>query len=121
MGEIKKQGIINSILLYIGLGFSLLNGVILFPRIIGAEVFGFTQWISSMGMLLNLIGGLGLQHIALRFLPHFRNKGGNNEGFLSFLLFFASIGIGFMVLVLWLFRLNLLDLFEENNSYFLLE
>ena len=93
MGVIRKEGISSSIYLYIGLILGFVNGTLLFPKIMGPEIYGFTQWLLSVGVVLTLIGNLGVPNTVVKYFPHFKDLGNKHNGFLTFALTLSTLGI----------------------------
>jgi O-antigen/teichoic acid export membrane protein len=91
MGIVKKQGIPAAFLVYLGVGVAFLNGAILFPRTIGMEIFGFTQWVMAVFALFNIFGDLGSSRILVKYLPYFKKPEENHSAFF-FKLFVLTCG-----------------------------
>ena len=45
MGVIIRQGVVSGIILYAGAALGFVISVLLFPKTLGTEVYGFSQWL----------------------------------------------------------------------------
>lgn len=119
MGVIKRQGFKAGIWMYAGVALGFLNGVLLYPRILGPEVYGFVQWLFSTAAVLATLGSLGMRSGLIRYFPFFRSSEEKHHGFLGFSLLVAHAGLLIMLLLLWLGQDYFLELFrsEKNTVY----
>jgi O-antigen/teichoic acid export membrane protein len=119
MGVIKRQGLKAGIWMYAGVALGFLNGVLLFPRILGPEVYGFVQWLFATATVLATFGSLGMRSGVIRYFPFYRSPENNHYGFLGFSLLVANIGLLVLLLILWLGQGYFFEFFqsEENAAY----
>ena len=66
MGSIKRQGIGSGLFMYIGLLIGFANNI-LYPRMVGEEVLGFTNWLMELAMLFTLLASFGSNATIIRF------------------------------------------------------
>ena len=95
MGEIKKQGISNAIISYIGIAIGFINLLVLQPILLSPEEIGLTRILFSFSSLLATLIPLGMINVIIRFFPVFENKEKKNFGFFGFSLLIP--GIGFLI------------------------
>ncbi|WP_367388796.1 lipopolysaccharide biosynthesis protein [Lewinella sp. LCG006] len=119
MGVIKRQGIKAGIWMYAGVILGFVNGILLFPRILGPEVYGFVQWLFSVTGVLATVGSLGMRSGLVRYFPFFRSAENKHYGFLGFSLLIAHVGLLLLLLLLWLGQGYFFEFFEspENATY----
>ncbi len=121
MGSIKRQGIGSGIFMYIGLIVGFINNSLLFPRYVGEEVLGFTQWLFELAGLFIMLANFASNAAIIRFFPYFRDKSRQHEGFLGFLFLVRTAGILFTVLVIFLAKGLILDIYSQEQSQYYIE
>jgi O-antigen/teichoic acid export membrane protein len=92
VGEIRKQGITNSIITYAGILIGFLNIVIIQPNFLSPEELGLTRILFSFSALLATIMPLGLGNITIKFFPLLKNSENRNNGYFGFLLLMGTAG-----------------------------
>ncbi len=116
MGSIKQQGISSGVFMYIGIALGFVNTVLLFPKVLGPEVFGFTQWLAQTASLFLILAGFGSLNTIIRFFPYFKSPGERHRGYLGFLFVLRTAGVVLTVLLLFLLRDGILNLFSRPDS-----
>lgn len=71
MGQIKKQGVFNSISTYFGIAVGAVNTIVLFPYAFPGEdeKWGLIQFMLAIGLVISGFSNLGLAKSLPRFLP----------------------------------------------------
>lgn len=115
MGSIKRQGIGSGLFMYIGLLIGFANNI-LYPRIVGEEVLGFTNWLMELAMLFTLLASFGSNATIIRFFPYFKNKDEQHSGYLSFLFLLRTLGLLVTGLVLFLAKDFLLQIYTTDEG-----
>ena len=95
MGVIKRQGIKNTIITYIGILIGAINIIFIQPKLLTPEELGLTRLLYDFAYMVGLAVPLGLPNIIVRFFPFFRNKDLKHNGFAGFVL--AVFFIGFVI------------------------
>lgn len=122
----KKQGIAGTILLYLGVIWGFVNSTLLFPKILGASIFGFVQTLSFTNNLIITFVLLGLPGAIVRFYPYFNDDKKTRDSFFTFVLFIGIIAIILGGILLYFFKwdiiLNIKDLESRElaRQYFYL-
>ncbi len=115
MGSIKRQGIGSGLFMYIGLLIGFANNI-LYPRMVGEEVLGFTNWLMELAMLFTLLASFGSNATIIRFFPYFKNKEGQHGGYLSFLFIVRTAGLLLTGLFLYLARDLILQVYSTSEG-----
>lgn len=115
MGSIKRQGIGSGLFMYIGLLIGFANNI-LYPRMVGEEVLGFTNWLMELAMLFTLIASFGSNATIIRFFPYFKNKGEQHNGYLSFLFIIRTLGLLLTGLLLYFAKDFLLEVYSTSEG-----
>ncbi len=121
MGVVQRQGISAGIFLYMGMVIGFINTTLLMPRIIGEEVFGFTQWLAFATLLLSTLSILGLNTTTVRFFPYFRQPESKHSGFFFFLILLATGFSGIAAIMVLFFRSSVVSIFSDQRSEAFLE
>jgi len=116
VGEIRKQGVANSIITYTGILIGFLNIVIIQPNFLSPEELGLTRILFSFSALLATLMPLGLGNITIKFFPLLRNPETRNSGYLGFLLLTGLAGFIIVSSILLLLKSYILNLFFEHDS-----
>lgn len=107
--------------MYIGLIVGFVNNSLLFPRIIGEEVLGFTQWLIELSGLFLLIASFGSNIAIVRFFPYFKNSSKQHEGYLGFLFVVRSVGVLATAAVILLLKDVVLQFYQNAQSQLYIE
>jgi len=114
LGEIKRQGVQNSIISYSGIAISFVSVLILQPLFLSPEELGLTRFLASTSVIAGVIFTLGLGAFTLRYFPAFRNHANGHNGYLRLLLLMATASFLLFTALAFIFKDQLLSLF--NNS-----
>ncbi|MCB9035189.1 MAG: polysaccharide biosynthesis protein [Lewinellaceae bacterium] len=121
MGSIKRQGIGSGIFMYIGLIVGFVNNSLLFPRYVGEEILGFTQWLIELAGLFIMLASFASNATIIRFFPYFRDKSQDHNGFFGFIVLLRTIGLVFTALLLYLAKGLILDIYSKETSQYYIE
>jgi O-antigen/teichoic acid export membrane protein len=104
LAVVRKQGIQNTLVSYLGLVLGFVNIVWLMPRYLGATQIGLTKVLLAIAMLYAQLSAMGVLNITLRYFPYFRDKEARHNGFMTLTLGIA--GGGFVLATLFFFGLK---------------
>ncbi|MFY0673646.1 MAG: polysaccharide biosynthesis C-terminal domain-containing protein [Bacteroidia bacterium] len=116
MGVVKKQGIANSVWIYIGLALGYLNMAVLMAKFLSTENLGARQVLFQAGDFFSVIALVGLRNIINRFFPSYDNKEKKHNGFLVFILGYWLIGTIISSLILIVCKDFVLSYYEEKSN-----
>ena len=102
MGIIRRQGLQNTLISYLGVGVGFANNIFLFTHFLSKSELGLTRLLLQIGVVVALPAALGLPNVTARYFPAFRDKATRHGGFLWLLL---SVPLGLYAVVLALFFL----------------
>lgn len=121
MGSIKRQGIGSGIFMYIGLIVGFINNSLLFPRYVGEEVLGFTQWLIELAGLFIMLASFASNATIIRYFPYFKDQSRKHNGFFGFIVLLRTIGIAVTSLLLYLAKGLILQLYSQETSQHYIE
>ncbi len=104
MGVIKRQGIKNTIITYIGVLIGAINIVFIQPKLLTPEELGLTRLLYDFAYMIGLAVPLGLPNLIVRYFPFFKNKDLKHNGFAGFVLLVFLIGFIISASVLLIFK-----------------
>lgn len=96
MGDIKKQSIIGTAYVAVGVLLGFLISAIIFPKVLAPNQIGLISVSIAYSAILAQFGSLGFNHITTRLFPYFRNKSKSHNGF--FLIALSVSLIGFLLI-----------------------
>lgn len=86
LGIIRRQGLQNTLISYVGVGVGFANNIFLFTHFLSKSELGLTRLLLQIGVLVALPAALGLPNVTARYFPQFRDKAGRHGGYLWLLL-----------------------------------
>lgn len=119
MGVIQKQSISGVIWSYLGVGLGFLTTAILFARWLEAEEIGLLRLLVSYASILGMFASLGINNVAVKMFPQFRNEKAKHHGFLGVALIVVLVGFVFSALAYVLLKNLLLHDAQEKSSLFI--
>ncbi len=117
MGSIKKQGITNTIISYIGIGVGFLNLILLQPFMLKPEELGLTRILFSFTLLVGTLFPLGLNFLTIKFFPRFKNKENGHNGYFGLLLLFALIGYAVIACVIFFTKDTIIAKYDSSPLF----
>ncbi|MFT6715980.1 MAG: O-antigen/teichoic acid export membrane protein [Saprospiraceae bacterium] len=139
MGIVKKQGVQNTIISYVGSIIGFLNKIVLFPKVFLIAQVGLLNVLLSVSVLYAQVSGFGIFNVIIKFYPEYKKEG--KSTFLKLILKWLVVGFLFLSSLFlffedyikdhlfdkapllqeyfyWIFPLSFLILFfEALNSY----
>lgn len=88
MGVIRRQGIKKSLILYFGVLIGIASTLYIYP--LEEDIYGLARFLLSMAGLLAPFLSWGVNSLAIRFFPVFRDKQTGHQGFLGLLLLLST-------------------------------
>lgn len=116
MGVVSKTSIKFSIILYIGIALGYVNTVLIFPNVLGDEVFGLTRILFTAAGLIAQLSQLGTGNILVRFHPYLKDDKKNTTLTLGLLLSFAGGLIS--AICLFVFKEQINAVYSEKAKLF---
>jgi O-antigen/teichoic acid export membrane protein len=118
MGIIKRQGIKNSIVNYLGVVLGALSVIFIYP-LIDPKDMGIMQFVIGTAVLLTPFTGWGLSLASVNFFPEVKDKAQKHHGFLFALLLITLITTSSILLLVFMFKIPISDIFGDNKKTFL--
>lgn len=118
MGTIRKQSIISTIYIYLGVAVGFISTGILMPRFLSEEENGIIKLLVSYSLLFAQFASLGFQTATIRFFPYFRNKDKKHNGFFPLLSLVGVVGFILFLIFYYLIKGPIIDLESDKNSAF---
>jgi O-antigen/teichoic acid export membrane protein len=118
VGVIKRQGIKNTIITYIGILIGAINIVFVQPKLLTEEELGLTRLLQDVSYLLALAIPIGLPSIILKYFPHFRDREKKHQGFAGFILLVFLVGFVISTIVIFAFKSRITGFYQKHSALF---
>ena len=119
MGIIRKQGLNNSIVTYIGIAIGFVSLIFLQPLFLTTEELGLTRILISVSYVISTIIPLGIANGIIKFFPQFKDPQKHNHGFLGIMLLFLMVGILFSGSLLYSFKSYIYIQYQKESPLFM--
>jgi len=117
MGIVKKQGILSSLILYVGFGLGALNVMYFFPNFFTMEEFGLTRLLYAMALTFANLSLFGLGQSMIRFYPFYKDRlDKSNNDFLFLASSVAFIGFVFFGTIVYFFQDFIVAFFVKDSA-----
>ncbi|MBR9999345.1 MAG: polysaccharide biosynthesis protein [Cyclobacteriaceae bacterium] len=118
MGTIRKQSIISTIYIYIGVIVGFVSTGILMPRFLSETQNGILKLLISYSMLFAQFASLGFQTATVRFFPYFKDKLKGHHGYFFLMMMVGIAGFVLFLILYYLIKAPVLDHESAKNSDF---
>ncbi len=115
MGVIKKEGIKQSVITYLGVLIGIANTMYFYPKFFSEEELGLFRFLIDTATLLFPFISLGIHNLSIRMFPTFKNPGNGHNGLLTFLLIGVFVGYILFLLGALLFTPYTLGLLADKS------
>ena len=116
MGVIKREGIKNSIVTYIGVLLGAINTMYFYPKFFTEENLGLFRFLIDTSTLIYPFVSLGIHNLSVRMFPTFKNKENGHNGLWFFLLSGVTLGFLFFFLLATIFNPLLGSFFDSRSN-----
>ena len=119
MGVIKRQGIKNVFITYLGVVIGAISTLYIQPELLSIEELGFTRNLYNFSFLLSLAIPLGLPSIILKFYPEFKQKENLKNYIFGFILIYFFVASSITVTLFFIFKQYILQLYTTESHLFI--
>ncbi len=116
MSTIKKQGIRNTLITYIGVVIGFVSLLFIQPNLLKPEELGLTKIFIAAASLIATVLPLGVSSVTTKFFPYFRNEEKRHHGYFGFMLLFPLVGAVICGILVYVFK-DLIVAEYINQSY----
>lgn len=118
MGIIKRQSILGSLFLYIGVLVGFVTSSVLFPKILNEEQIGLLNTLLSYSALFAQIGTLGFVSVTVRMFSYFRNKENHHNGYFFITVMVILLGFIISLIIFYLVKPLIINQNIKNAPLF---
>jgi len=118
MGEVKRQGIRNTLVVYAGTLIGAVSLLYVQPVLLTKEELGLTRLILSFASVTASLLSFGISSVTVRYLPRLHHPESGHRGFFGFLLLYMAITLLVGTLALLLAGPFLEDLYGTETGIF---
>lgn len=119
MGTIRKQSILGTIVVYIGVVVGFVNTGLLLPKLFSTDEIGLINVLVAYATIFAQFSSLGFNNATIRMFPHFRNGDNKHNGFMGLGIFVISVGLLISLAVFFLLRDTFLNSGLQKSSLFI--
>lgn len=119
MGVIKRQGIKNIFITYLGVIIGAISAIFLQPAFLTSIELGFTRNLYNFSYLLSIALPLGLPNIILRFFPQYKEGNDLKKYFFGFILLYFLIANVVSFSVFLIFKKSIVELYKTDSELFI--
>ncbi len=119
MGQIRRQTIISSLIIYSGFLLGAFNLLYVLPKLLPVEYIGLTRLIQDFAAIMTAFAGLGFAGPFYRFGPYYEkySKPSGND-LLQLFLILTHVGVVIVFSICYLFRADIITNFEAKSPLF---
>ncbi len=92
MGVIRRQGIKNTIIGYLGILIAFVSFFVVQPYCLTKEEIGLTRVLYSFSIIVAMFVPLGIGNATIKYFPLFKDEEKKNHGFFGFMNIFPLVG-----------------------------
>ncbi|MCG3166775.1 MAG: hypothetical protein POELPBGB_02557 [Bacteroidia bacterium] len=115
MGEIKRQGIQNTVIVNIATVIGFASTLIIQPYFLKPEEIGLTRTLYSLSTLIASLVPLGMSNAVYKFFPQFRDKENRHFGFFTFMNLYVVAGFVLVALLVCFFREKIIEAYAVKS------
>ncbi len=118
MGVIIRQSLKGTFVNYVGVLLGIFVQFYIVAKYLDPEIIGLSKVVYEIAFLLSTLALLGSGSTGMRFFPYFKDKEGNNNGFLYYYLLFPLVGVVLMSLIYIGLRTPIEEYFAAKSPLF---
>src|SRR3954468_6564048 len=118
MGVIQRQGIKNTVFVYLGVLLGAINLLFIQPHFLTKEEVGLVGVLFGVSALISTFLPMGVSNITIRYFPNFHNPGKRHYGFFGFMLIFPLLGFLLLSGLLLILKPQVVAFYIEQSALF---
>lgn len=118
MGAIQRQGLLNTLIIYIGVLLGFFYTIIIQPANLSSEEVGLARILMNFSAFLTPFFLLGASNMCVRYFPVFKSSETRHHGFFGFVLLLAVTGTAIGGIVIWILRDWIESRYEQESKLF---
>lgn len=118
MAQIKKQGLLNLLINYLGFGIGGINYILLMPFYFATYEIGLIRLLISLANVWVSLGRLGTHVTFVRFLAHYRTEDRKHSGFVHWMYLLGFTGMAGFTLLYILGKPLIYNYFVDRSALF---
>jgi O-antigen/teichoic acid export membrane protein len=115
MGVIKKEGIKQSAIIYIGVFIGTANTLYFYPKFFDPDELGLFRFLIEASLLLFPILSLGVHNLAVRMFPIFKSEKNGHNGLLGLLMYGVAVGYVLFLLLTYIFQSFIVSYLQSES------
>jgi O-antigen/teichoic acid export membrane protein len=118
LGVVKKQGLINTVWVYLGTLIGFVSLLFIQPKFLTKDELGLTRLILSYGSVLSILFSFGISAVTVKYLPKVLGKEHRHRGFFGFIITYTLLSILIGLALLYGFKGFIFSFYKESAQAF---
>src|ERR1700741_4382782 len=118
MGIIKRQGIKNTIIIYIGIIIGFISLLVIQPLYLSKAEIGLTRLLLAFASLFSSVFAFSISNVTVKFFPYFKDYNNKHNGFFGLTVIIPVIGSAAGCLLLLLFKDPIIKYYSSESKIF---
>jgi O-antigen/teichoic acid export membrane protein len=118
MGVVIRQSFKATLVSYVGACIGALLVIFIYPESLTPEQIGLTRILAEASLFFSSFALLGTNSMAIKFFPYFKDEKRNHNGFSFIISFFPIIGFLIFIACFFIFKSDIISLFEAKSVLF---
>ncbi|MDP2388005.1 MAG: polysaccharide biosynthesis C-terminal domain-containing protein [Bacteroidota bacterium] len=119
MGIVKRQGIKNTIIIYIGIIIGFISLLIIQPMYLSKTEIGLTRLLLAFASLFSSIFAFSISNITVKFFPYFKDYNNKHNGFFGLTVIIPTIGSALGCILLLFFKDPIIKYYSSESQVFI--
>jgi O-antigen/teichoic acid export membrane protein len=119
LGVIKKQGVINTVLVYTGTLIGFVSLLFIQPVFLSKEELGLTRMILGFAAIMSILFSFGISAVTIRYLPKTFGHDHRHRGFFGFVLVYTTLSVIAGCVILFAAKSWIFSFYETGSQQFI--
>jgi O-antigen/teichoic acid export membrane protein len=118
VGIVIRQSFKATVVSYAGACIGALLVIFIYPKSLTPEQIGLTRVLAEASLLFSAFALLGMNSMAIKFFPYFKNDKNNHNGFPFIITIIPLIGFLLFLVIFFTFKSGIVSIFEAKSGLF---
>jgi O-antigen/teichoic acid export membrane protein len=119
MGIIKRQGIKNTLIIYIGIIIGFVSLLVIQPMYLSKSEIGLTRLLLAFASLFSSVFAFSISNITIKFFPYFKDFNKKHNGFFGLTVIIPVVGSTIGSLLLLFFKDLIIHYYSSQSKVFI--
>jgi len=119
MGIIKRQGIKNTFIIYIGIIIGFISLLVIQPLYLTKSEIGLTRLLLAFASLFSSVFAFSISNITVKFFPYFKDYNNKHNGFFGLTVIIPVVGSAIGCLLVLLLKDVIINYYSSQSKVFI--